>query len=391
MGMDRFATMVVLGMMTTARVYEYRLASKVNLNGMGNQFWDAHSGCAVYRVADAIRSYAGTQKTQIVGSFKGHWRDELGTSWSLLFDVSGVPEVAVWEDVAQLPVKTSGNCSEVKRRMVKQQMWWDWECEETTPEAACERSDFVWLDETTLPCPPILPTERRGSNHPFSSPYFVDPLKKRHCTDDCATADDTRLPLSPQSPIADKFLGDALRGIEFSSLVHDIAAAIVGLLGGGVQDMAAVHVRRGDRSRARAWRNHFNAKFKLFGANCTSCDTCRYHCLPTDDNVLGVWRNFSRTTRVCWIATDDTSLADVVAHEPTTARGVFVGRSSAFVNRIVQEHTAHVRARDKPRVEDALDLFFLARAGEAIFDLYSTFSAIAYRKREAEGRPIMFW
>lgn len=230
---------------------------------------------------------------------------------------------------------------------------------------------------------------RRAGYHPFSSPYFVDPLKRSHCTVDCATAD-VRLPFSPLSPVTNKDLGGALRAIDFSHLVRDMAAAILGSLESVVQDMAAVHVRRGDRNTPR-WRTFFNNNFKIFGTNCTSCDTCRYHCVPTDDDVRGVWRNFSLGTRLCWIATDDASLARFLTDEPTTAKHVFVGRHSAFVDRIVQNHTAQVREHDRSRVVDALDLFFLARAGEAIFDLYSTFSGIAYRKREAEGRPIMFW
>ncbi|KAJ8605371.1 hypothetical protein CTAYLR_002374 [Chrysophaeum taylorii] len=394
-------------------IFEFKLTSKINYNGLGNQFWDHAAGTSIYRLADAARSYRGKtfSKRQLIAPFAHHWRlPGAGTSWGLLFDISDVPEVATFDELFLLrdvPIYSSLSCDDVRKLLARHQICQDecetLACETLTAEAACDRNGtFAWLDVNTLPCKPIVVGAATRSHfliHPFASPHFHDPHKHRHCEGpSCGVADDHPLPFNPESPSTNPALADVLRRVKFNGDVVQLARRILEPFN---SEVAAIHVRRGDRQKP-AWVAHYAKNFHLFNQSCASCDACRYHCVPTDDDIRRVWRNFSQGLRVCWLASDDASLDALLLHDLDDAPGghhhhhhhrVFIGRRSRFVRGIIEDHLLRrvPRTIDRARYEEILDLYILTHAKEAIFDLYSTFSAIAYRKRDAMGRPIMFW
>lgn len=410
-----------------SRLYWLDPTHKAQYKGLGNQLWERSSQAALYRIADSLELSPNGRLSVILGNLLGHAHyTHAAASESCMWDTASHPVLATWEDVVDrsLPVLTP-NC--VKALEVCRYLqivdatqsnasffvvsYGDAgvrgfnRCVSATPESACQRADrdesFVWIGQA-LDCfeeqpRSLLKPRDTDFLFPMASPLFDDRHKKRYCGKMSFKSGDQRtkncrcaVPFSPESGLeaSTPELHQALATVDFAPAVKRITETLVKFMKVSHPDKVnAIHVRRGDRLHS-VWQKKL---LYLADRNCTSCDTCLYHCAPSNDDILGVGRNFSHPEFPTWIATDDASTA-FLFEQPH--RNSYFGLEAADVAAIVRDHPAFLALPSQQHrkcVKEGIDLYFLTYANSAIFDVASTFSAIAYRKREALDKPFQFW
>lgn len=409
-------------------LYWFNPHHKTTYKGMGNQLWERSTATALYRMAEAVKSYDG-RVAYVLGNFVNHAHSvEAAPSESCMFDIASLGgAAATWEDVAAAAVPVYAESCDAALHACRSKQLVDHEsnathlvvrshvnrCFEASPDEVCARAaaanlSFAWIG-SPLPCVRPYEVIHRPADPqyvlPMTSPYFVDRWKQRYCGDMARKRTEynstEKYPCygasyHPESglPESTPVFHDTLVGLDLSPLVRRLARRILSEVFKvrAASDINAAHVRRGDRLHA-VWQTKL--MHRTAGDNCTSCDTCLHRCNPTDDNVANVGRNFSKSMLPVWIATDDDSTA--WAFNPATRRGAtidFVGlRAPAVVDLLASdaEFNALPTRHHRSCAKAGLDVYFLVYADSALFDLPSTFSAIAYRKREALQKTFQFW